>query len=150
MARFSWEYPVCPVIDGTLELMKCTNGQHFPNPRLGLSAYCPLILPMSSKEGVDSIPPFASQRKEVWWHFSSCPGCPALQGTDDHVTQQPPVHTMSTPCPHHVHAHSKPARQRGAVQGPPSPSALPRLGFWMPEFPLPSSKSCVPHSTGLE
>lgn len=43
---------MCPIIDGTLDLMKCINGQHFPKA-WAKYLLCAPILPMPSKVSVD-------------------------------------------------------------------------------------------------
>lgn len=67
LIRSVCSYLVCPLLDGTLDLMACIN---FPSPGPGLRACsAPLlpapILPMPSKVGVDRFPSFASQGNEV-------------------------------------------------------------------------------------
>lgn len=116
---------MCPVTDGTFNATKHRNGQHFPNPGPGLSALPAPILPKPSEAAVQGT-------ETPRLRFSRLPSCAGQSWPGD------PAASSS----HNVRLPPKRAGQGGAAQ------SLPEPWSWTPEFSLPQSGSCAPHSTG--
>lgn len=137
---------VCPVTDGTSELMRCRHGRRFLTPGPGVGACCTPILSLPVK-CVRTEPIFRYWRNRGSQHRGACPPYAVTRGTADHVTRSSLQPTLGPCFPGLTpEMHRAGWGWRTACLA----SAAPRPWSWTRGFPLPLSGSCAPHSAALE